>query len=40
VEFLKARGCEAAQGYLFSVPLRAQKMLGFLGAEKIVKGEE
>jgi EAL domain-containing protein (putative c-di-GMP-specific phosphodiesterase class I) len=33
VEFLKAHGCEAAQGYLFSVPLRGDKLVEFLALE-------
>ena len=32
VEFLRARGCEAAQGYLFSVPLRGDKAMEFFAA--------
>lgn len=34
VEFLRARGCEAAQGYLFSVPLRGDKAMEFFAASK------
>jgi EAL domain-containing protein (putative c-di-GMP-specific phosphodiesterase class I) len=33
VDFLRTHGCEAAQGYLFSVPLRAEKLVEFLGLE-------